>query len=703
MYRLLRTLFAVSLAACLSLAAGAQTWSETVLYDFDFTHGGFSTAPLIHANDGNFYGVNYTGGANGNGEAFKLSASGAVTPLHAFLSSAEGAGPGGLVEGPDGNFYGATGDGGANGFGSIFKMTSSGTVTVIYPFTFSTGGVSTLVLGNDGNFWGSTGAGENGAVGTVFKVTPAGGFSIVVEFPSDGSYGYSPQNALVQASDGKFYGTALQTPPNEIILSKPQAGPTPSSSDGGLVFSVDTSGHFGIVYSFTANDGNDPDTTLVEGSDGRLYGETFYGVAGYGSIFATTLGGGFTDLYSFTGGTDNGSPEGDLYPGSDGNLYGTASSAGVTSGFGGGGTVFKLTTKGALSTLYTFGSNSGDIGNPDAGVQQGTDGNLYGTADTQGSYAGECNQFGCGGIYKLTASSPTLSAPVQLSLSASTAKPDAAVTLTWKVLNAYSDTLQVCYGYQSGGSGGGNTWAGKQTGKLSGGVYSGSVAITPTADGTYTYSLTCGGRESGSVSLTVSGQGKDDSTTKLAATPASLAVGQKVTLKATVSGSGSTPTGTITFATDGLTIGSVALSSGTASLSASSAGQPVGTYPVTASYSGDSNYNSSESPATNVTLTRDTTSTTMTATPTSITPPANVTLTATVKNTSSGVTGTPTGSVTFKADGEPLATVNLKSGVATLTASSSGQKAATYSVTATYNGDGADAASTSTGVNVTVK
>jgi Na+-driven multidrug efflux pump len=82
-----------------------------------------------------------------------------------------------------------------------------------------------------------------------------------------------------------------------------------------------------------------------------------------------------------------------------------------------------------------------------------------------------------------------------------------------------------------------------------------------------------------------------------------------------------------------------------------------------------------------------------------------VTLTATVNRPAAGASGTPTGSVTFYANGsDALATVKLNaSGVATLTASSNGYPAGTYPITAKYLGDSSDTTSTSTAVSLTLQ
>ncbi len=148
----------------------------------------------------------------------------------------------------------------------------------------------------------------------------------------------------------------------------------------------------------------------------------------------------------------------------------------------------------------------------------------------------------------------------------------------------------------------------------------------------------------------------------------------------------------------------VALNAGVASFMASTNGITPDTYPVIATYSGSSSYNSSVSSATNVVLSKAPTSTALTASPTSVTPPASVTLTATVKRSASGATGTPTGSVTFYYQSLSLGTAKLNgSGVATLSASSNGIAAGGYPITASYTGDSADNTSVSSAVTVTVK
>jgi uncharacterized repeat protein (TIGR03803 family) len=154
-----------------------------------------------------------------------------------------------------------------------------------------------------------------------------------------------------------------------------------SGSNGvGTVFQISTNGVLTSSYSFTGGDGGAlPAAGLVQASDGNFYGTTARGgngggYSGSGTVFRFSTNGALTNLYSFTGGYDGGEPTSALLQGSDGSLYGTAQYGGSNNL----GTVFKITTNGLLTSLYSFtGGTNG--ANPYAGLVQGSDGNFYGT------------------------------------------------------------------------------------------------------------------------------------------------------------------------------------------------------------------------------------------------------------------------------------------------------------------------------------
>ncbi len=139
--------------------------------------------------------------------------------------------------------------------------------------------------------------------------------------------------------------------------------------------------------------------SLVQGTDGNLYGTTAFGggiqnCAGSscGTLFKVTLSGTITTLHDFDNGIDGGDPEGGLVQGTDGNFYGVTASGGAS----GYGTVIRITPAGRLTTLYSFG-NSTDGGNPIGGLVEGTGGTFYGTT----SYGGG-NPCTCGTVFRVT-------------------------------------------------------------------------------------------------------------------------------------------------------------------------------------------------------------------------------------------------------------------------------------------------------------
>lgn len=679
------------IAALLPAHSVAQSATESVLAPLNYN----SSAAVIQAADGNFYGTGYNGFSNG-GSVFQVTPAGVVSYVYSFQGGTDGGVPQSPpVQAPDGTLYGVAKVGGAYGFGVIYNVNpSTGAEVVAYNFTGGSDGgqpAGALILDNSGNLYGVTELYGADNYGTAYKYNPATKAFIVLHpfcSMSDCADGASPASGLVQGTDGSFYGTAS----------------TGGTTDYGTFYKISATGTFTPLYSFcpadvsTCADGSLPIGTLAQGPDGNFYGVNQAGGShALGTAYQATSAGTVTPIYTFTGATDGAHPQG-IVAGSDGNFYGAAQVGGNTQDCtnGGCGSVFKVTSAGAYTPLYDFTDANADA-NPYAAPMQGADGNLYGT--TSGLLTNEH-----GAVYKLGVL-PALAAPIQLTLTPSSVPAGAQTTLSWKALNAFSMTLQQCYAYVQGAAAGAGTWTGLQAGAYNSSthVYSGSAKVTPTAAGTYTYALTCGGVESGFVTLTATsgGGGKKSSTTALTATPNPASVGQSITLKATVTGTGATPAGNVAFVSGGSTLATVTLNgSGIASLPASSNGYPPGSYPITAEYAGNSTYNSSQSAAVTVKLNQAPTTTTLTASPNPVTPPASVTLTATVKRSASGSTGAPTGKVTFSVGTMTVGSANLNaSGVAKFTAPTSSIASGTYPITAKYSGDTSDLGSTSSPVN----
>ena len=294
----------------------------TKLYSFaNGNDGAFPNSGLTLGTDGNLYGTAVAGGL-AYGTIFKITTNGTFTPLHSFNGNTEGEQPNAApVQGTDGNYYGATGNGGTN-FGTIYRMTPAGLLTVIYTFdgvaphgrypralvlgtdgnfygTARGGGTNnsgivfritpsgkltslhsftgpdgqfpdgSIIQANDGNFYGTTRGGGTDSLGVIYKMTPAGVLTVIHNFLETDGLGYSPFSGLVQATDGKFYGSTI--------------GPS-----HGLLYQVTSAGTYSVVHNFAGSDGQSPQMAPIQHTGGDLYGDTDAG--GSGNIGCITCG-----------------------------------------------------------------------------------------------------------------------------------------------------------------------------------------------------------------------------------------------------------------------------------------------------------------------------------------------------------------------------------------------------------------------------
>ena len=370
-----------------AISAPAQTF--TVLADFDRTNGGEPVATLSQGTDGNFYGTTSEGGSSNFGTVFRMTPSGTLTSLYTFCPGGQactyGSNPvGGLVQTANGDFYGTTSSGGSNDFaGTVFKVSPTGALTTLHRFDFTDGEYpfDTLVQAANGNFYGTTGEGGpydcGTPCGTIFSITLSGTLTMLHSF--DGTDGYYPWGGLVQAINGDFYGTTVY------------GGANSSCAGGcGTVFKMTPQGVLTTLYSFCSQancaDGEYPYAGLVQATDGNFYGTTYAGANGGGTVFKISQSGSLTTLYTFCSQTncaDGETPYDGLVQGNDGNFYGTTSQGAVNNG----GTIFKVTPGGALTTLYSFCSqaNCADGSRSIGGLIQATSGLLYGTTSSGGT------------------------------------------------------------------------------------------------------------------------------------------------------------------------------------------------------------------------------------------------------------------------------------------------------------------------------
>jgi uncharacterized repeat protein (TIGR03803 family) len=173
------------------------------------------------------------------------------------------------------------------------------------------------------------------------------------------------------------------------------------------------------LCSFNGTNGRGPYAALTLANDGNFYGTTSSGgSAGYGTVFQVTTNGALTSLVSFPG-TNGQWPTAALTLGNDGNFYGTTEAGGSAGYETGYGTAFQVTTNGTLTTLVFF-SNYTNGANPYAALTLGNDGNFYGTTEDGGS-------AGYGTVFQVTTNG-TLTTLVSFN-STNGANPYAALTL----------------------------------------------------------------------------------------------------------------------------------------------------------------------------------------------------------------------------------------------------------------------------------
>jgi uncharacterized repeat protein (TIGR03803 family) len=347
--------------------------------------------------------VSNGGGTVGSSDVMGIAVScalGTERILYSFGASAtDGVAPyAGLIMDRAGNLYGTTVDGGANGLydGTVFKISTDGTETTLYSFGanvtdgWEPGPNADLIMDSAGNLYGTTEyGGANGCgCGTVFKIDAAGTETILHSFGGSPDGG-EPYAGLIMDSAGNLYGTTMHG----------------GANGGGTVFKLDAAGTETILYSFGANntDGLQPLTGLVMDRAGNLYGTTYEGGYGNGTVFKVSAAGTETILYAFGANPDDGYyPNAGLIMDSAENLYGTT----VYSIGPGNGTVFEIGASGAETDLYYFGE--GFTGGyaavavgmlPFGGVTMDGAGNLYGTTLNGGT--NDESTGGDGTVYKI--------------------------------------------------------------------------------------------------------------------------------------------------------------------------------------------------------------------------------------------------------------------------------------------------------------
>jgi len=384
-----RALAAIILMLSLAIPARAQTYSPLFTYPITNNNTSGITWPSLmsQGQDGEFYSTIQTNGVYNLGSVYKITTTGQYALLYSFCSEGAhcpttGANPtGGVTLGFDGNLWGTTLNGGKDGAGTVFKLTPTGTLTNLYNFTNGKDDSAPDYpprQGQDGNMYGVSEAQYSGQYGSFYKLTTKG---IITPHPFDPIKSWSP-NLPTQGSDGNFYGTT-------------QLGGDVTCKCG-AVYKATPAGKLSLLHLFTGinvnQDGYRPNGVLVEGADGNFYGVTYQGGAkNVGTVFKISPAGAYSVLYSFGSVTGDGTlPLSGVTFGTDGTMYGTTVSGGTKNA----GTLYKITTAGKETTLYSFCSVACTNGfSPSTALVLHTDGKFYG--NTAG------NSLGGSVFYKL--------------------------------------------------------------------------------------------------------------------------------------------------------------------------------------------------------------------------------------------------------------------------------------------------------------
>ncbi len=361
------------------LSSSTYTEVKDFFDGFNSLNGTYPNGSLIQAGNGMLYGTTSGGGSKGAGVVFSFDAtSSTYTKLKDFYYTNGSGSSGSLIQASNGKLYGMTTYGGTNysqwngiGYGVIFSLDPvSSNYTVLMDFGMNENGSNLsagLVQASDGKLYGMTTYGGSKGVGIIFSFDPVlSVFKKLKDF--DKINGGNPLGALVQASNGKLYGTTVGG----------------GSIGNGTVFSFDPSTlDFVKIKDLDYSNGRFPTGSLIQASDGMLYGMIPDGGAaygGYGVIFSVNpVTSTFKRVKDFDN-TNGGNPWGNLVQASDGKLYGMTGSGGSKSW----GTIFSFDpTTSTYKKLYDFDKTNGAF--PQGSLCQATDGKLYGSTLEGGS------------------------------------------------------------------------------------------------------------------------------------------------------------------------------------------------------------------------------------------------------------------------------------------------------------------------------
>ena len=215
-----------------------------------------------------------------------------------------------------------------------------------------------------GLLYGVTSNGGSSSVGLIFNYDPLNSILNTVA-PFDRNNGSLPQNGLVQATNGLLYGMAYKG----------------GNFSVGTLISVDpTTNNESTLYNFSGADGSNPYGGLIQGKDNLLYGMTNMGGAnGDGVLFSYNIITNVNNVLVNFNGTNGANPYGTLLQASNGLIYGMTYNGGT----GNQGVFFSYSpVSGKDTVLIDFSPATGYF--PQGGLIEGTNGLIYGMTSSGG-------------------------------------------------------------------------------------------------------------------------------------------------------------------------------------------------------------------------------------------------------------------------------------------------------------------------------
>jgi len=271
------------------------------LFSLDSANGYYPHGTVLMANDNKLYGMTSNGGAYNLGVLFSFDPSNSnFVKLHDFDNTTGQYPNGSVMQALNGKLYGMTSTGGTNGGGIIFSYDITNNVfSDVHDFDFATGFTpfGNLIEASNGLLYGMAFGGGTTGYGTIFSFDPANNSYLVIH-NFNGTDGSAPFASLIQGDSELLYGCTSQG----------------GANNDGTIFSIDVAGTtFTKLHDFDDATGSKPWGSVMQASDGNLYGLTAFGGANnVGAIYSYNLTSNiYTNLHDCDF-TDGGFPYADL-------------------------------------------------------------------------------------------------------------------------------------------------------------------------------------------------------------------------------------------------------------------------------------------------------------------------------------------------------------------------------------------------------